>query len=95
MRTPLMRLLPRPIWPMLWLCIAAGNAAAGSIDSEVLALSIPESARITAVVENDIAQLEARLLVSNDPTPRIGVLGHEGPEYSSGRHRGKSCPTAH
>lgn len=74
MRTLMMRRLSRLIWLMLWLCIPAGTAAAGSIDSERLELSLPESARITAVVEADIAQLEARLLVSSDPTPRIGVL---------------------
>jgi thiol:disulfide interchange protein/DsbC/DsbD-like thiol-disulfide interchange protein len=77
MRTPMMRLLPRLVWLMLCLCIPVGTAAAGAIDSEALALSLPalpESARITDVVEDDGPQLEARLLVSNDPTRRIGVL---------------------
>ncbi len=75
MRTPMMRLLPRLSWLVLWLCIAAaGSATAEWGDSKVRALSLPESAHIAAVLEDDEAQLEARLLVSNDPTPRIGVL---------------------
>jgi len=76
MRTPMMRiLLPRLIWLMLWLANPlVGSASASPIDSELLALSLPESARIRTVVEDDVAQLEARLLVSNDPTARIGVL---------------------
>ena len=75
MRTPTIRLLPRLSWLVLWLCIsAAGSATAKWGDSEVRALSLPESARIATVVEDYEAQLEARLLISNDPTPRVGVL---------------------
>jgi thiol:disulfide interchange protein DsbD len=70
----MMRLLPRLSWLVLWLCITAGSATAEWGESEVRALSLPESARIADVVEDDVAQLEARLLVSKDPTPRIGVL---------------------
>ena len=74
MRTLMMRLRPHLIWWMLWLWIPIATAGAGSIDAQRLELTLPESARISAVIEGDEAQLEARLLVSRDPTPRIGVL---------------------
>jgi thiol:disulfide interchange protein DsbD len=70
-----MRLVPRLSWLVLWLCIATAESATAEWgDSKVRALSLPESARTAAVLEDEVAQLEARLLVSNDPIPRVGVL---------------------
>jgi len=84
MRTPMIRLLAPLFWLMLCLCIPVGIAAAGGVHSERLSLpalpalptlpTLSEEARIATVIEDDEAQLEARLLVSSDPTPQIGVL---------------------
>ncbi len=43
-------------------------------DPQSFRISTPASARMTALVEDDIPQFEARLFVSPQPNPRIGVL---------------------
>ncbi len=53
----------------------ADPVSAGAGSPEELPLpSLPDSARALAVFENDAPQLEARLLVSNDGAPRVGIL---------------------
>jgi thiol:disulfide interchange protein/DsbC/DsbD-like thiol-disulfide interchange protein len=74
MRMSMTRRFPRLVLLMLGLSLAARTSTAGSIDSVVLAPSLPESAYARTVIEGNEAQLEARLLVTSDPTPRIGVL---------------------
>ena len=75
MRSPMMRLLPPLILLVVgMMSIPVGSVAARSFESRSPELSLPQSAQVSAVIEDDGAQLRARLLVSGEPTSQVGVL---------------------
>jgi thiol:disulfide interchange protein/DsbC/DsbD-like thiol-disulfide interchange protein len=74
MRIPMLRLLLPLVLLLVGMSIPVGTVWARSVESPSPALTLPESAHVSAVIEDDEPQLRARLLVSRDPTPQVGVL---------------------
>lgn len=74
MRIPMMRLLLPLVLLLVGMSIPGGTVWARSVEPLWPALSLPESAHVSAVIEDDEPQLRARLLVSRDPIPQVGVL---------------------
>ena len=74
MRILMLRLPLLLVLLLVGMSIPVGTVWARSVESRSPALALPESAQVSAVIEDDEPQLRARLLVSRDPTPKVGVL---------------------
>jgi DsbC/DsbD-like thiol-disulfide interchange protein len=74
MRILMMRLLLPIVLLLVGMSIPIGTVWARSVESASPALALPESAQVSTVIEDDEPQLRARLLVSRDPSPQVGVL---------------------